>query len=806
MATDSKIMTEKSLKKLEYDVIIELLAQQARTSIGRMLCRELLPAVSLSSSLEGQEETNDAFVRLVKWGDLPFGGIDDIRPIVRQASAGATLDCGELLKIASFLRAVDRMLDAVDEHPHDLDEADESAILRKARMLESLPGFLRRLEMSVAGEDELFDHASEELYRIRRRLRDAQDAVKKELDKVLLKHAGALQENLITMRSGRYVVPVRSDRRAAVRGLVHDTSASGNTLFIEPMAVVELNNKIRELEAAEQHEILSILKELSAIAASKADVLLTNTTILAELDFAMSKARLALAMDAIMPLMNDSGVIVLRKARHPLIPTDRVVPIDFELGKTFRTLVITGPNTGGKTVTLKTCGLLTLMAMAGLFIPARSPSEISWFKSIEVDIGDEQSIEQNLSTFSSHMREVIRITEIADEGVLVLLDELGAGTDPSEGAALAIAILDHLRLSGCHTVATTHYRELKGYAMNETGVENACCEFDTETLQPTYKLLIGVPGVSNAFAISSRLGLDGAIIDRARALISDEGTRFENLVSAIEQSHREARAMEEEIGRLREETVRAKETLEKERDILADERERLLSKARDEAASLLDETRAEIDLLLEEMRRETMSASAGDHRVTSEARGRLAAIEKKYKVRPSGGADAHFPINPVSLRLGELYEARSLGVSGVLRELPDSKDQVVLESGSFKVTVPVSELRYVRKQRERGGHGHPSKIGTSSKLRSDIVMRAKTELMLLGKRVDEAVGEIDQFLDDALLAGLSPVRIVHGKGTGALRKATHDYLMRDRRVKSFRAGGDGEGGDGVTVAELYLDR
>ncbi len=799
-------MAGKSLEKLEYDLIIELLAKRACTSIGRRLCHELLPAESLSLSLEGQEETEDAFRRLVKWGDLPFGGIDDIRPIVRQASAGATLDCGELMKIASFLRAVDRMLDAVADYSHNEDESDESAIHRKARMLEPLPVFLRRLEQSVAGDDELFDHASEELYSIRRRLREAQDAVKKELDKVLVKHAGALQDNLITMRGGRYVVPVRSDRRAAVKGLVHDMSASGNTLFVEPMAVVELNNRIRELEAAEQHEILAILKELSAVVAAQAETLLTNTTILAELDFTMAKARLALDMDAIRPSMNDLGVISLLKARHPLIPKDRVVPIDFELGNTFKTLVITGPNTGGKTVTLKTCGLLTLMAMAGLFIPARTPSEISWFKKIEVDIGDEQSIEQNLSTFSSHMREVIRITETAGEGVLVLLDELGAGTDPSEGAALAIAILDYLRLTGCHTVATTHYRELKGYALNEEGVENACCEFDTETLQPTYKLLIGVPGVSNAFAISSRLGLDGAIIDKARALISDEGTRFEQLVSAIEQSHREARAMEEEIDRLRLETVRAKETLEMEREALSEERERLLSRAREEAASLLDETRTEIDLLLEEMRREAASDAVGDHRVASEARGRLASIEKKYKMRSSAGYDADTLVDPATLRLGESYEARSLGVSGILRELPDSKEQVVLESGSFKVTVPVSELRPARKQREQKRRRRPSKNETSSSLRSDIVMRASTELMLLGKRVDEAIGEIDLFLDDALLAGLSPVRIVHGKGTGALRKATQDYLMRDKRVKTFRAGGDGEGGDGVTVAELHLGR
>ncbi len=372
---------------------------------------------------------------------------------------------------------------------------------------------------------------------------------------------------------------------------------------------------------------------------------------------------------------------------------------------------------------------------------------------------------------------------------------------------MAIAILDHLRLSGCHTVATTHYRELKGYAMNEEGVENACCEFDTETLQPTYKLLIGVPGVSNAFAISSRLGLSPAIIDRARALISDEGARFEDLVSAIEQSHREARAMEEEIDRLRKETVRAKEALEQERENLFDERERLMAKAREEAAKLLDETRSEVDLLLEEMRQEVLDAKTSDHRVASEARGRLSSIEKKYKVRQtSSHTNAEMSVDVDSIKLGELYEAKSLGVSGILRELPDAKDQVVLESGSFKVTVPVSELRRVKRQQQPERRKRKSPLESSSSLRSNIVMRAATELMLFGKRVDEAIGEIDQFLDDAVLAGLSPVRIVHGKGTGALRKATHDYLSRDKRVSIFRAGGDGEGGDGVTVAELKLNR
>ncbi len=799
-------MVSRSLEKLEYNAIMALLSSRAATSIGRALCTGLRPASSLSESCAWLCETDEAVRRLLKWGDLPFSGIDDIRPAVKRASAGAVLTCGEFLRIASFLRAVDRMLAAVADCLTE-ESSGELPLHRKVRLLEPLPGFVRRLEQSVAGEDELFDHASEELFSIRRRLRDTHDAVRRELDKVVTRQSGALQENLITMRSGRYVVPVRSDRRASVPGLVHDTSSSGNTLFIEPMAVVELNNKIRELEAAEKHEMLAILKELSGIAAAQADVLIADTAILAELDFAMAKARLALDMNAICPVMNDRGAIVLKKARHPLIPGDQVVPIDFELGRSFRTLVITGPNTGGKTVSLKTCGLLTLMAMAGLFIPVESPSEISWFQNIEVDIGDEQSIEQNLSTFSSHLREVIRITESAKKGTLVLLDELGAGTDPSEGAALAIAILDYLRMAGCHTVATTHYRELKGYAMNEEGVENACCEFDTETLQPTYKLLIGVPGVSNAFAISSRLGLNPAIIDSARALVSDEGARFESLVSAIEQSHREARAMESEIERLRADIRRAKEALESERENLREERERLLAKAREEAAGLLEEARTEVDRLLEEMRSEAEHGRARDHRVESEARGRLAAIGKRFNVRQAGKTEeSGLSADTATLVPGEYYETRTLGVSGFLRELPGSKDQVVLESGSFRVTVPISELKRVRRKPPDDRRRKRANAEPSSALRSSIVMRAAAELVLLGKRVDEALGEIDQFIDDAVLAGLSPVRIVHGKGTGALRKATHEYLSRDKRVLSFRLGGDGEGGDGVTVAELRPDR
>lgn len=795
------MIQEKTLKTLEFDAVIQQLTDLASTAIGRPLCQTLVPLADCQASEEALAETDDALIRLLKYGELPFSGINDIGPAVRRAHTGAVLDCADFLRLAAFLRAVDRMLEEVSQGGDD----QTLMIHQKALLLESLPGFRRRLEQSIRDEDDLFDQASDKLHQIRARLREAQASVRRELDRVLAKGGDALQERIITMRSGRYVVPVRSDRRGAIKGIVHDTSASGSTLFIEPMAVVEVNNKIRELEAAEKHEIHEILKELSAIVANQASLFLANLDLLAQLDFAMAKAKLAANSQAHRPRLNEKGEILLKKARHPLIPKDRVVPIDFELGRDFNTLVITGPNTGGKTVTLKTCGLLTLMAMAGLFVPAAEESELSCFQKIEADIGDEQSIEQNLSTFSSHMREIIRITDTAGPGSLVLLDELGAGTDPSEGAALAIAILDHLKASGSHTVATTHYRELKGYAMNEPGVENACCEFDTDTLQPTFKLLIGVPGVSNAFAISHRLGLSPKIVDSARALISEEGARFEDLVSAIEQSHREARAMEEEIDRLRQETLEAREALEDQREKLGRERTRILEEARAQAGTLIEEAKTSIDQLLDDLKGQAASAQTSDHRLASEARGRLADVGKRFELgRRRKEERGEGPLEPEDIVLGGHYQAKSLGVSGQVRELPDARNNVVLEAGSFRVTVPVSQLVPLKPKTKDKKKAPRAPLSATASLSSDIVMRAGAELMLLGKRVDEALGLIDHFLDDALLAGLSPVRIVHGKGTGALRQASHDFLARDRRVVSFRQGGEGEGGDGVTVVEIKL--
>jgi len=804
------VIREKTIRKLEFNIILERLSEYAVTPGGRERCETLRPADSVAKSGAWLQDTEDALSHLSIYGELPLGGISDIRPSLLIAKADGTLSCADFLRIAAFLRAVERLRTVSESN----DKERFSAIDTRLKALEILPGFRERLERSIAGEDDLKDHASPELYRLRRQLQEAKDNVRSALDRVLTQKSDALQESFVTIREGRYVVPVRADRRQAIDGLVHGTSSTGSTLFIEPMAVVSLNNKIRELQSAEQHEIMRILRELSGIVATNAALLQNNFEYIGELDFLMAKACLATDQEATRPKLNDKGLIQLNKARHPLIPKDEVVPIDFELGQRFRTLVITGPNTGGKTVTLKTCGLLTLMAMAGLMIPSASGSEISWFRTIAVDIGDEQSIEQSLSTFSSHMKELIAITNEAGPGMLALVDELGAGTDPSEGAALAIAILDHLKTAGAHTVATTHYQELKGYAMNTPGVENACCEFDVDTLQPTYHLLIGIPGVSNALSIASRLGLDSDIVDSARSLISNEGTQFEFLVKSIETSRRKAREMEEDLLRLREETTEAKEALTLEREKWHNERVRLRAETQAKTSEMMAEASRDVEDLLAKIREK--ASTSGGHRLESEARGALHTLKKKYAVSQAAAAEIDSELSSFqaeSIEIGELYEAKTLGISGTARAVSDDGKNVVLESGSFRITVPALSLRRVQKDRHtdlRKRRLHSVRIrgatDNTADIRADVMSRASAELILLGKRVDEAWVLLDQFLDDAVLAGLTNVRIVHGKGTGALRQATQEALSRDRRVDTFRLGGEGEGGDGVTIVKLRHDK
>lgn len=825
-------MDTRSLTILEYDKIIQDLTALAHSAPGADLCAALQPSPDLETVLLRQSETEDAVKLILEKGVLPLGGISEIRPSVHRARSGSVLAIHEFLRLASFLHAVDKIRLALPE-----DGPGQRIVFGLIAQLRPQRALKTRLDECIAGEEELHDAASSQLASLRRRIRQAQVDVKESLQRIVRSQAKALQEQLVTLRGDRYVVPVKAEHRGSIPGLVHDTSASGSTLFVEPLPVVELNNKIRELMGLEREEIERILIELSGLVADSADLLVANANILAELDFLMAKGRLALKQQAMMPLVNDEGRIFLQAARHPLIPKDRVVPIHFELGIAFNSLIITGPNTGGKTVALKTCGLFCLMAMAGLQIPARDGSQVSVFEQVLADIGDEQSIEQDLSTFSSHMRNIIQITEKAQPRTLVLVDELGSGTDPSEGAALAISILDYLRNHGCRTVATTHYKELKGYALNTPGVENACCEFDSETLRPTYRLLIGVPGVSNAFAISSRLGLSDEIIGQAKSLLSDEGIRFEELVSAIEKSRVEADRMRDEVTRLREQAREEQQRLERERLTWQEKSKAIVQKAREEARELYEMAQLEIEELLEQTRKamNEQDVFARHHAVSAgrqKARSGRSRIEGEIgRATLSAGAGKR----PDRLEVGQTYYAPALEMTGKLVEGPDNRGQCILQSGAMKVSVPAEGLRMpgaasddlgdwngtghsgtgtrsgrggaVRAGRTGGkpgkDRGDQGRSGTSQgKLTLNRTLTMSTEIQLLGQTVEEALQTLDKYLDDAVLSGIATVRIVHGKGTGALRAAVGQYLKRDPRVKTFRLGTFGEGDSGVTIAEL----
>lgn len=797
------LMDPRTLHILEFDKIIALLSARAQSGPGRELCDALQPTRSFEEASERQSHTDDAVRILLAKGSPPLSGLTDVRPAASRAAAGAMLTCGELLRVAALLRGAARLKSFVPAEPGG--NALYAAMLR----LQPAAALEQAISAAIIGEDEISDRASPGLYSIRRKIRDAQAKVKEILDRIVRSNAKILQEQLVTLRGDRYVVPVRAEYRNELTGIVHDVSSSGSTLFIEPIAVVEANNRIRELLSEEREEIERILFDLSAQTADKIDELSVDVTTMAWIDFQTAKARLAIDQHAMPPALNTEGRIRLRGARHPLIPRDRVVPIDFHIGYEFRTLVITGPNTGGKTVALKTCGLLCLMALAGLQVPALENSEISVFDEILADIGDEQSIEQNLSTFSSHMSNIVAITNRAAPGTLVLVDELGSGTDPSEGAALATAILDHLRGRGCVTVATTHYKELKGYAIETPGVENACCEFDTETLRPTYRLLIGVPGVSNAFVISGKLGLDAGIIEMARQRISEEGMRFEELLQDVEKSHAESRRMREETAAIRDAARQDAERAETLRGEMEQKRSEYLQRAREEARGELAAYVEEADRLLEEVRSALdLQDRESAERLASDARRRLR--EALHGVEGAIGRatlDTGDPAAvPERIVTGETYFAVSLNMEGKVVDGPDSRDCFTLVSGSVKATVPRSALRLPGfRNREDRKRGRAAEAAAMRKKSPPVISKAMTfqsEIQLLGMTVSEAVAALDKYLDEAVLAGSSSVRIVHGKGTGALRAAVTQFLRKDPRVRTFRLGAYGEGDSGVTLAEL----
>ena len=800
------------LSVLEFDKIKSALLDCTRTSYGRALAEELYPTTDHTAVREGLDDTEEAFTYINKYGPLPLGGFCDIRPSVSFSRAGGVLSMRQLLDIASFLRSTERLLQVISNEHSDMEGTN---LFGSIGALSPVPVLEKDISSSIVNEDEMNDRASETLYSIRREKKDIQQNIRVMLDRVIRNNEDILQEAIITIRGDRYCVPVRAECKSRLPGIVHDTSSTGQTVFIEPLAVVEANNRIRELMALEREEIQRILEELTGRVLKNADALESDTVLVADIDFVSAKAELAIRMKATKPVLNDKSYIRLVKARHPLIPADTVVPVDIELGKDYRSLIITGPNTGGKTVSLKTCGLFTLMAMAGLMLPCAQGSEIACFDRVLADIGDEQSIEQSLSTFSAHMSNIVFILKNTRKNSLVLLDELGSGTDPAEGAALAIAILDELFERGCTTMATTHYKELKAYAIEKEGVMNAACEFDTDTLSPTYRLIIGMPGVSNAFIISKKLGIPSKIIDAAMENLSNDELAFERLLESAEENNREAKRLHNENMKLNIELEEQKKALEEEKKALKASKTKILNDARKEQRDLLEEKEQELEELIKKLKK------------TGKQMDRKDAMDEMEKVRRRLRAGLKDLTNdsaddeildktslpgeiPREFKVGAKYYIPHLDMLGTCVSLPNKSGKVLIESGTMRLSLEKEALRLPtgdQKERHEETKTRRDRPVERKKDSATLIAMKKSsstmpEIMLLGMRVDEAVSALDSYIDDCSLSGIKKIRIVHGKGTGALRSAVDVFLRQSRRVKSHRLGSIGEGDDGVTIAEL----
>lgn len=790
-------MNKKTLSKLEYNKIIEQLTEHASSFGGQNRCRKLKPMTELSDIQSAQEETSAAFTRIVKKGRPSFGGCNPIGDSLKRLEIGGTLGSVELLRICRLLETTAQVKsygrhDNADDHEDCLDP-----YFSKLSPIAPLAAEIRRC---IPEEDEISDDASTTLKQIRRSMGQMNDKVHSTLSGIVNGSLRTyLQDPIITMRGDRYCIPVKSEYRSQVPGLIHDQSATGSTLFIEPMAVVKLNNDLKELYAKEQEEIQIILARLSADTAEYIDSIRVDYTALTELDFIFARGALALDMNASMPIFNTEGRIHIREGRHPLLDKKKVVPITITLGDTFDLLIVTGPNTGGKTVSLKTVGLFTLMGQAGLHIPALDRSELSIFHEVYADIGDEQSIEQSLSTFSSHMTNIVSFLKKVDEHSLVLFDELGAGTDPTEGAALAIAILGHLHSRGIRTMATTHYSELKVYALSTPGVENACCEFDVETLRPTYHLLIGIPGKSNAFAIAGKLGLPDYIIEDARTHLTEQDESFEDLLTDLETSRQTIEKEQEEIASYRRELERLKEETQKKQEKIEEQREKILREANERAHAILADAKETAD---ETMRNFHKFGKANISAAEMEKE-RERLRKKMEKTRTGMTPETRKPRKqhkPEDFKLGESVKVLSMNLTGTVTSLPDSRGNVTVQMGILQSQVAITDLEIID---EKPSYLQKTARQTSKgKMKMGKSLTVSPEINLLGKTVDEAVAELDKYLDDASLAHLSSVRIVHGKGTGALRAGIHKYLKRQKHVKSFRLGVFGEGDAGVTIAEL----
>ena len=789
-------MNKKGLQILEYYKIISMLAEKASSEPGKALCEKLYPSTVLEEIEEAQTETADALSRLFAKGNVSFGSNKDLGFAIKSLEIGSTLSISELLKIANMLENVARVKNY--GRPEKDDETPDS-LTPYFEILQPLTPLSSEIRRCILSEEDIADDASPTLKHIRRQMIIVGERIHTQLNNMLNgSMRSMLQDAVITMRNNRYCLPIKAEYKSHVSGMVHDQSSSGSTFFIEPAAIVNLNNQLRELEIEEQEEIQVILSTLSAEASEHTVALMDNQRTMTRLDFVFAKAKLAMDMNATRPLFNKDHYIRIRGGRHPLLDKKKVVPIDIHLGKDFDLLIVTGPNTGGKTVSLKTVGLFTLMGQAGLHIPALDRSELGLFTKVYADIGDEQSIEQSLSTFSSHMVNIVTILKYADADSLCLFDELGAGTDPTEGAALAIAILNHLHDRGIRTMATTHYSELKLYALSTPFVENACCEFDVASLRPTYRLLIGIPGKSNAFAISQKLGLSKDIIEAAKEQISAEKESFEDVISNLEHSRLAIEKEQKEIEAYKKEIKALKEQLASKRDRLDDSRDKILREANEQARTILQEAKEVADETIRSMTKAGLNTVSDLEHQRQKVRDQINKKNEKLAMKSANQAPKKI-LTEKDIRIGDSIKVISSGFTGTISSLPDKKGNLFVQCGIIRSQVNIKDLQLIQEEPEKKPVLQRTNTGNIKMSKSFGI---SPEINLLGSTVDEALAKLDKYLDDAYLAHLGSVRIVHGKGTGALRTAVHQYLKRASYVKSFRLGEHGEGDAGVTIAEF----
>ena len=819
---EKKKIRGRVLNTLEFNKIRDSVAAKARTPYGRELCEDMAPCCDVDYVTRELSYTRQAMDHILRFGMLPLGGFRDLRQNLIYAKADGTLTCGQLLEVASFLRASGELKKSVSKARSagsPMVDETEPDICSAVDELETADSLLEKIDTSILGQDEVSDKASRELSSIRRERKNIAGGIRSLLDRVIQNHGDMLQDSIVTLREGRYCIPVKADFNGRIEGIVHGASSSGQTLFIEPMSVVEANNKIAELNFAEQAEIQRILKNFTNEVVSISGLLENNMAIASRLDYMFAKGEYGVENNSFCPDLNLDGRINLRGARHPLISKDSVVPVDISIGKDYDSLIVTGPNTGGKTVSLKTCGLLVLMTMAGLPIPTESGSEVCVFDRVLADIGDEQSIEESLSTFSAHMSNIVFILKYIKGRSLVLLDELGSGTDPAEGAALAISIIEELRKKNCIVMATTHYRELKGYAETTQGVMNASCEFDTETLAPTYKLITGRPGSSNAFVISSKLGLSKNILDAARSRMSSDELNYEALLAKAEEETKKAQVLAEENERLNIDLKAEKARLEEENKKLKQSKTKILNDMRAEQKKLLKDQEEQLTEELRELRRKSrdMDSRKREQELDKIRRKLRAGIEDLTEENDEAVENVALSGEPVKeVVKGECYYVPSLGQIGVAESGLSKSGSVNILCGSMKIAVKKSQLMMPTKaQLDEFARSRNGKISAKSsgkmlkskgedvgKVRFNAASSTRSELMLIGMTTAEAESSLYKYLEDCVLAGIKEARIVHGKGTGALRSCVQDILIKDDRVESYRAGAQGEGDAGVTIIKL----